>query len=60
MENEIVLPTCFCGAGVRLFSSLLEQGFCSEEHYEEKAGKATVVASKYVAHGMYEAEEAKQ
>ncbi len=26
---------CFCGKSVQLWSGLLEQGFCSEDHYEE-------------------------
>lgn len=55
--DETTLPRCFCGAGVRVWSSLLEQGFCSDEHYEEKAGKSEVTKSVYVAHGVYQTVE---
>jgi hypothetical protein len=59
-QPEEITPRCFCGATVRTWSALLEQGFCSDEHYEEKAGKSAVGAFKYISHGRYEAEEAKQ
>ena len=48
------MPECFCGKGVRLWSSVLEQGFCSEEHYTEKSGKTSATKVRYVAHGVYE------
>lgn len=48
------MPSCFCGKGVRQWSALLEQGFCSEEHYEEKAGKSEATGAMYIAHGLYE------
>ena len=52
--EENVMPECFCGKGVRLWSSVLEQGFCSEEHYTEKSGKTSATKVRYVAHGVYE------
>jgi hypothetical protein len=35
-------PTCPCGNGVLFWSGLLEQGFCSEECYDDAKVKALV------------------
>lgn len=55
--DDFEMPKCFCGRGVRLWSSLLEQGFCSDEHYEDKTGTNAATKFRYVAHGVYQSTE---
>ena len=57
-QPEKVMPTCPCGKGVRQWSALDEQGYCSDECYYKGKVQSTTSA-RYVAHGIYESVEDK-
>lgn len=54
-EENDNFPRCSCGKYVRIYSTLLGQGFCSEEHYAVARGECRPTPAKhqYAGHGNY-------
>lgn len=50
-------PRCSCGKYVRIYSTALGQGFCSEEHYAVARGEVKPTTMIYKGHGIYETKE---
>ena len=57
-EESDNFPRCSCGKYVRIYSSLLGQGFCSDEQMAIARGECKATpAMKYEGHGIYTEEK---
>ena len=54
-EESDNFPRCSCGKFVHIYSTVLGQGFCSEEHMAVAKGEVAPTPTKqeYVGHGEY-------